>query len=97
MKPFISHDEAVCESFRKDPELAAEFLNTVLEDGNQQEILTAIKLVAQAFFKDDNINNTIEKSKALYEALSPTLNPQLQNTQRILSTIGMKLSITLAV
>ena len=97
MKPFVSHDEAVCESFRKDPELAAEFLNTVLEDGDQQEILAAIKQVVKAFCKDGDTDSTLEKSNVLYEALSPTFNPKLKNIQQLLSKIGMKLAVTPAV
>ena len=36
-----NHDEATINSFRKDPEFAAEYLNAILEDGDQQELLGA--------------------------------------------------------
>ena len=35
--PSRSHEQATVESFRKDPEFAAEYLNSVLEDGDQEE------------------------------------------------------------
>ena len=35
------HDEALIASFRDDPEYAAVFLNAVLEDGDQEELLEA--------------------------------------------------------
>ena len=38
MKPFISHEEATIQSFRRDPEFAAEYLNDVIEDGEQANI-----------------------------------------------------------
>ena len=40
-----SHEEATIESFRKDPAFAAEYLNAVLEDGDQEELMLAIHAV----------------------------------------------------
>ena len=34
-KPYVSHEEATIETFKKDPAYAAEYLNAVLEDGTQ--------------------------------------------------------------
>ena len=36
--PYRSHDDATVASFRDDPEFAAEYLNAVLEDGDQREL-----------------------------------------------------------
>jgi DNA-binding phage protein len=36
--PARSHEQTTVESFRKDPEFAAEYLNFVLEDGDQEEL-----------------------------------------------------------
>ena len=38
-----SHEEATAESFRKDPAFAAEYLNAVLEDGDQEELMLALR------------------------------------------------------
>ena len=38
-----SHDEATVESLRKDPAFAAEYLNSVLEDGDQEELMLALR------------------------------------------------------
>ena len=35
-KPYISHEEATVESFKRHPEFAAEYLNSILEDGTQE-------------------------------------------------------------
>ena len=87
MKPFISHEEATIQSFRRDPEFAAEYLNDVIEDGEQEEVLLAFRRIPQAFAKEEDLDGTIENSNALYQALSPIVNPQLRNIQAILSTI----------
>lgn len=48
-KPYISHEEATIESFKNDPGYAAEYLNAVLEDGDQEELMLALRRVASAF------------------------------------------------
>src|SRR5215831_21405354 len=44
-----SHEEATVESFRKDPAFAAEYLNAVLEDGDQEELMLALRRMSEAF------------------------------------------------
>jgi DNA-binding phage protein len=44
-----SHDEALIASFCDDPEYAAVFLNAVLEDGDQEELLEALRYMSAAF------------------------------------------------
>ncbi|WP_414442357.1 DNA-binding protein [Burkholderia sp. 22PA0106] len=43
------HDEAVAELYRSDPAFALEVINGILEDGNQAELLTVLRHIAQAF------------------------------------------------
>ena len=47
--PSRSHEQATVESFRKDPEFAAEYLNSVLEDGDQEELMLALRRMSKAF------------------------------------------------
>ena len=47
-KPYVSHEEATIESFRKDPAYAAEYLDAVLEDGTQEELMLALRRVGSA-------------------------------------------------
>ena len=35
-KPYVPHEEATIESFKKDPEYAAVYLNAVIEDGRRK-------------------------------------------------------------
>jgi len=47
-RSFTSHEEATIESLRDDPALAAEYLNRVLEDGSEQELMLAMRRLADA-------------------------------------------------
>lgn len=47
--PYIDHEEATIKSFRDNPDFAAEYLNAVLEDGNQEELMLALRRIALAF------------------------------------------------
>ena len=44
-----SHDDAMAEVFREDPAYAVELLNSIHEDGDQGELLIALRQVTQAF------------------------------------------------
>lgn len=44
--PYRSRDEATMASFRDDPEFAAAYLNAILQDGDQQELLLALRRMA---------------------------------------------------
>jgi hypothetical protein len=46
IKPSRSHEEAVIEELREDPDFAGAYLHGVLEDGNHKEVLTAIRCLA---------------------------------------------------
>lgn len=43
-----SHDEAMAELFRDDPQFAAEYLNDLLQDGEPVDLLVALRQIAQA-------------------------------------------------
>jgi len=48
LAPSRSHEAATVESFRKDPTFAAEYLNAVLAEGDQDEVLLALRRLALA-------------------------------------------------
>ncbi|HCX4766803.1 TPA: addiction module antidote protein, partial [Escherichia coli] len=43
-----AHDTAMAEVFRNDPAYAVELLNSILEDGEQGELLIALRQMAEA-------------------------------------------------
>ena len=47
-KPHRSHEDATVESFAKDPEYAAAYLNAVLEDGDAAELRVVLQRIARA-------------------------------------------------
>jgi len=92
--PFRRHDEATIESFRKDPRFAAEYLNTVLEEGDQEELLLALRYMAKAF---GGVSKLAEEaalnSTSLYRTLSPQGNPELKSLTGLLKAMGLRLAV----
>ena len=63
----FSHKEATLQSFHRDSELAAEYLNSVPLDINQEDMFWAFKQVVQVFANDEDLDSTIENLKILYQ------------------------------
>jgi probable addiction module antidote protein len=84
----------VIESFRRDPELAAAYLNQVLADGDQAEVLVALKRLTLAVgglprvAAASGLNAT-----SLYRALSRRGNPELRSLIAILRAMGFRLAV----
>lgn len=92
--PYRSHEDATIESFRDDPQFAADYLNSVLEDGDQEELMLALRRIAAAFGMKDVAENAGLNPKTLYRTLSPVGNPELRSFQAILGAMGMRLAVT---
>ena len=92
--PYVSHEDATTESLRKDPEFAAEYLNAVLEDGTQEELMLALRRIAAARGMEDMAKTAALNPKTLYRTLSPSGNPEIRNFQTILGAMGMRLAVT---
>jgi probable addiction module antidote protein len=92
--PSRSHEAATVESFRKDPAFAAEYLNSVLEDGDQEELMLALLRMAKAF---GGVQGLAGKAKlnanTLYRTLSPKGNPELKSLRAVLKAMGMQLTV----
>lgn len=90
----ISHDDAMADIFRKDPELAMDFLNLILTEGSQAELLIALRQLSKAFggvaavAEQANLNQT-----QLYRTLSPDGNPTLSNFSALLNAMGLRLAV----
>lgn len=93
-KPFRGHEEATVESFRKDPQFAAEYLNSVLEDGDQTELMHALRYMAKAFGGVSRLAGQAElNATTLYRTLSPQGNPELKSLTALLKAMGMRLAV----
>ena len=42
------HDQAMAELYRKDPEFAAQVINSILEDGTEAELISVLRQVGKA-------------------------------------------------
>jgi probable addiction module antidote protein len=92
--PSRSHEEPTVESFRKDPSFAAKYLNSVLEDGDQKELMLALRRMSDAF---GGVQELAGKAKlnanTLYRTLSPRGNPELKSLRAVLRAMGMQLTV----
>ncbi|WP_293238063.1 addiction module antidote protein [Paludibacterium sp.] len=85
----------MAEALRSDPAYAAELLNNILEEGEQAELMIALRQMAKAFggvrcvATEAHLNPT-----QLYRTLSATGNPALSSLTAILRVMGLRLSVT---
>jgi probable addiction module antidote protein len=89
-----AHDEAMAELFREDPAYAVELLNSILEDGDQGELLIALRQMTKAFGGVKAIAEQAHLNPTqLYRTLSPTGNPALNSLSAILKAMGLRLAV----
>jgi probable addiction module antidote protein len=89
-----THDEAMAELFNEDPSYAVELLNGILEDGEQAELLIALRQMTKAF---GGVQTVAEKANLnptqLYRTLSEQGNPELRSLSAILKAMGLRLAV----
>ena len=82
--PYRSQEGATVESFRKDPAFAAEYLNSILEDGDQEELMPALRRMSEAFGGVQKLAGKAQlNANTLYRTLSPKGNPELKTFRNI--------------
>ena len=89
-----SHENATVASFRKDPAFAAEYLNSILEDGDQEELMLALRRLAKAFGGVQKLAEDAElNANTLYRTLSSQGNPELKSLRAVLRAMGMQITV----
>ena len=89
-----AHDTDMAEVFRNDPAYAVELLNSILEDGEQGELLIALRQMAEAFGGVRQVAKSAELNpNQLYRTLSQTGNPEVRSLTAILRAMGLRLAI----
>jgi probable addiction module antidote protein len=89
-----SHERATIESFRRNPQFAAEYLNAVLEDGDQDELMGALRRVANAFGGVGQVAPAADlNATTLYRTLSRRGNPELKSLTAILKAMGLRIAV----
>ena len=74
-------------------EMIAEYLNAVLEEGNNAEIVTAIGHIAKAIGMTKIAQETGMSRPSLYKALSEGAKPQFSTIMKVLKAVGVQLHI----
>ena len=74
-------------------EMIAEYLNTVLEEGNDSDIIVAIGTVAKAIGMTKIAEETGLSRPSLYKALSDGAKPQFATIMKVLKAIGGQLHV----
>lgn len=88
------HEEATIASLRSDPEFAAAYLDAVLEDGDQDEFLLALRRLSDAC---GGVQSVAVRARlnptTLYRTLSARGNPELKSMRALLRALGLRLSV----
>ena len=74
-------------------EMIAEYLNAVLEEGDNSDIITAIGHIAKSIGMTKIADETGLSRPSLYKALSEGAKPQFETIMKVLKAIGGQLSI----
>jgi len=89
-----AHDDAMAELYREDPAYAAQLLSSILEDGDQGELLTVLRQMTKAFGGLQAIAEQAHLNPTqLYRTLSREGNPALSSFSAILKAMGMRLTV----
>ena len=74
-------------------EMIAEYLNAVLEEGNDTEIVTAIGHIAKAIGMSKIAAETGMRRPSLYKALSEGAKPQFSTIMKVLKAVGGQIKV----
>jgi len=93
-KASISHDKALVEELRDDPEFAAEYLRAAIEDSDESKVLLmALRQIAEAHGVAKVAKAAGVQRESLYRALSAHGNPRLSTLVAVTKAIGLKLTV----
>ena len=74
-------------------EMIAEYLNVVLEEGNDSEVIVAIGNIAKAIGMTKIAEETGMSRPSLYKALSDGAKPQFSTSMKVLKAVGGQIKI----
>lgn len=88
------HETATIDSLKADPAFALEYLNAVLEEGDEQELLLAMRRIANALGGIPTLAAKAELNPTtLYRTLSRDGNPALRSLTALLRAMGLRLAV----
>jgi probable addiction module antidote protein len=94
-KTSISHDEAVLQELRDDPEFAVEYLKAAMEEDDEPRVLLiALRRIAEA---RGGIAEVARKAgverESLHRALSSRGNPRFSTLSAVAKAVGLRLTV----
>lgn len=93
-KTHRSHEEATAAMFRDDPALAADYLNDVLETGDEVDLMLALRSLSHAFGGVQEVARRADANpNTMYRTLSKQGNPSLKTLRAVLSVMGLRLAV----
>jgi probable addiction module antidote protein len=89
-----SHDDSMAEVFQADPTYAAAMLNSILADGDQGELLIALRQITAAFGGVSTVAQKAHLNQTqLYRTLSAEGNPALSTLTAVLKVMDLRLAV----
>jgi probable addiction module antidote protein len=79
--------------YLENEEMIAEYLNTVLEDGNSSDLIVAIGHIAKSIGMTKIAEKTGMSRPSLYKALSDGAKPQFETIMKVLRAIGGQINV----
>lgn len=93
-KASVSHEESIVKELRDDPEFAAEYLRSAMEDTDEPKVLLiALRQIAKARGIAKVAKRAHIERESLYRALSPNGNPRFSTIMAITKALGLTLTV----
>jgi probable addiction module antidote protein len=80
--------------FLDSEEMIATYLNTVLEEGDEDDLVVAIGNVAKAIGMGKIAQQTGMSRTSLYKAFAEGANPQFQTVLKVLRSLGSEIKVS---
>jgi len=88
------HDVAMAEIYRDDPAFALDLLNGILADGDQDDLLIALRQMSLAFGGVRAVAGHADRNPTqLYRTLSAEGNPSLSTLTAVLKAMGLRIAV----
>ncbi len=89
-----AHDDAMAEILGKDTAYAVELLNSILKDGNQDELLIALRQLVKTHAGESKVaEHPPPYSMHIHRILSANGNLEIRSLSAILNTMGLRLAV----
>lgn len=90
----ISHDAAMVQQLREDPEFAAEYLQAAIESSDEPRLLVlALRRIAEAKGMSAVAAAVGIHRESLYRTLSPKGNPRLSTLLAVVKAMGLAIEV----